>query len=355
MKKILIAAITVLFSCIVSHSQTIDSSKYSTIKVYSKNMGNADPIKVYIGNQEPFIVKGMEVTSFKVYSTNSVIIQSTNSSGVISYDNKFFQTLEPGTTYYFIAQFYDNYQLLRGPVSYGEIRSTFGKLDLENIEIEEDLNHPIKGGTKPYLTGTGFLISTNGTVVTNSHVVEKSKKITIRGIGGDFSKKYPLKLISDDKSNDIALLKIDDPSVKFDSIPYQVRSTGVETGEPIFVLGYPLTQSMGEEIKLTDGIVSSKTGYQGSASSYQVSASAQPGNSGSPLFDKNGNLIGIINARIGQAESVTYGIKIAYLNSMLESNDIKNEMLKPASTTTLSLVDLVKKYSGYVFIIETEK
>src|SRR5689334_19029082 len=119
MKKVLIT-LTILISCIAAHSQTVDSSKYSTIKVYSKSMGNAAPIKVYIGNQEPFVVKGMEVTSFKVYTATSVVIMCTNTEGVISYDNKFFQALTPGETYYFIAQFYDNYQLLRGPVNYGE-------------------------------------------------------------------------------------------------------------------------------------------------------------------------------------------------------------------------------------------
>ena len=69
-----------------------------------------------------------------------------------------------------------------------------------------------------------------------------------------------------------------------------MNTTTSEVGEEVFVLGYPLTATMGDEIKLTTGVISSKSGFQGDISQYQISAPVQPGNSGGPLFDSKGNI-----------------------------------------------------------------
>nr|WP_277266111.1 trypsin-like peptidase domain-containing protein [Prevotella corporis] len=79
--------------------------------------------------------------------------------------------------------------------------------------------------------------------------------------------------------------------------------------EDIFVLGYPLVQTMGEDVKLTTDVISSKTGFQGDVSQYQISAAIQPRNSGGPLFDSRGNLIGIVPAKHKGTENVGYAIK----------------------------------------------
>ena len=85
------------------------------------------------------------------------------------------------------------------------------------------------------------------------------------------------------------------------------------------MLGYPLISTMGMDIKLTNGIISAKTGYQGDVSQYQISAPIQPGNSGGPLFDKNGNLIGIVCAKHTEAENAGYAIKVSYLNNLADA------------------------------------
>jgi S1-C subfamily serine protease len=75
---------------------------------------------------------------------------------------------------------------------------------------------------------------------------------------------------------------------------------------------------MGEEIKLTNGIISARTGFQGDISSYQISAAAQPGNSGGPVFDKNGLLIGVLSSGHTQAQNANYAIKISYLKNLID-------------------------------------
>ena len=168
-------------------------------------------------------------------------------------------------------------------------------------------------------SGTGFALK-NGYVVTNYHVIDGAKSITIQGVKGDFNISYNASVVGSDKNNDLALLKISDSSFNgFGTIPYSIASTISEVGEDIFVLGYPLTSTMGDEIKLTTGVISSKTGFQGDVALYQISAPIQQGNSGGPLFDKKGNVIGVVSAKHAGAENVGYAIKSMYLRNLIES------------------------------------
>lgn len=204
-------------------------------------------------------------------------------------------------------------------------------------------------------SGTGFALN-NGYVVTNYHVIENAKSISIKGIKGDFTSKYNATIIATDKYNDLALLQISDNSFKgFGSIPYNVKTSVSDVGEDVFVLGYPLTSTMGDEIKLTTGVISSKTGFQGDVSLYQISAPIQPGNSGGPLFDNNGNLIGIVNAKHKDAENVGYAIKTSYLKNLIESS-ISNSILPNNNQIAgYPLTEKVKNLKNYVFMIICSK
>lgn len=201
-------------------------------------------------------------------------------------------------------------------------------------------------------TGTGYAIN-NDCIVTNNHVIEDAKNIIVKGIKGNFDIGYKAEVLATDKSNDIAILKIIDSNFKgFGNIPYNIDSRMADVGEDVFVLGYPLTNELGSEIKLTNGIISSRTGYQGNVATYQISAPVQPGNSGGPMFDKKGNVIGIVVAGVPGAENVGYAIKTSYLKILLESVGMK--MYKPANNSllTLSLAEKVKRIKNFVFYIE---
>lgn len=200
-------------------------------------------------------------------------------------------------------------------------------------------------------SGTGFALN-NGYIVTNYHVVENAKSIKVKGIRGSFNTEYEATVISTDKFNDLAIIKINDSRFNgFGTIPYRVKTSTSEVGEDVFVLGYPLTTTMGDEIKLTTGVISSKTGFQGDVSLYQISTPIQPGNSGGPLFDGNGNLIGIVNAKHRGAENVSYAIKTSYLKNLLESASIHSVMPMNNSVSGMSLSDKVKSLKNFVFMI----
>lgn len=202
-------------------------------------------------------------------------------------------------------------------------------------------------------SGTGFAISSAGYIVTNYHVIENANIINVLGIQGDFSKKLNAQIIATDKNNDLAIIKITDTSFKsFKAIPYMIKSKGSGVGQQIYVLGYPLRATMGDEIKLTNGIISSYSGFQGDITSYQISAPIQPGNSGGPLFDKDGNIIGIVNARHIGAENASYAIKSSYLLNLIEA---LAEPLKIPNQNLLlqkELSDKISLMKKYIYIIE---
>jgi hypothetical protein len=154
-------------------------------------------------------------------------------------------------------------------------------------------------------SGTAFAITSNGLIVTNSHVINGSTKINVKGVNGDFSKSYPANLLIEDKNNDLAILKIADSSYALlDSIPFDITSKSIDVGSNVYALGYPLKAVMGNEIKLTNGIISSNSGFKGDVTTYQITVPLQPGNSGGPLFDSNGDLVGVVNSKLDVGENV---------------------------------------------------
>lgn len=243
----------------------------------------------------------------------------------------------PNVDYWLFDIYFENYYTKLYPSTY----------DIKNIakELEDEYNNSIKYAPT---TGTGFAIG-NGYIVTNYHVIEFAKSIRIRGLKGDFINYTTATIVKTDKRSDLAILKLDN-NVSIDNVPYTLSTNTSDVGEDIFVLGYPLTSSMGQEVKLTDGIISSQTGFQGSISDYQISAPIQPGNSGGPLFDKSGDLIGIVSAKHVKTENVGYAIKVSYLKNLIDLLPIKENTVN--SLRNKSLSEQVKKVRDFIYLIE---
>jgi S1-C subfamily serine protease len=202
-------------------------------------------------------------------------------------------------------------------------------------------------------SGTGFALTSDGNIVTNYHVVNGASQINIRGVNGDFSRTYTAKVILEDKNNDLAIIKINDDEFRtLGVIPYTISKTVADVGIECFCLGYPLRATLGDEVKLTNGIISSKSGFKGDVTTYQITAPVQPGNSGGPLFDENGNLIGIINAKHLNAENVSYAVKTSYLYNLIESMPIQPKLNKVNGLLNKKLTEQVKAIKNYTYIIE---
>lgn len=203
------------------------------------------------------------------------------------------------------------------------------------------------------ISGSGFAISENGYIVTNQHIINGSTEIKVRGIKGNFTKAYNAELLVEDKNNDIAVIKINDPDFTTIGIPpYQIIGSISDVGLSVWALGYPLRATMGDEVKLTNGIISSKTGFQGDITTYQISVPVQPGNSGGPLFDSKGNIIGIISAKHLGTENVAYAIKSSYLLNLLQVMNTAPILPTTNSISNKNLTEQVKFVKEFVYIIE---
>ncbi len=139
--------------------------------------------------------------------------------------------------------------------------------------------------------GSGFFITEDGYLLTNYHVVENAGSIRVKCAGA----MWTAEVVQVDKTNDVALLKV--AGAKFHALPLS-RRISAQMGEPVFTIGFPNVDVQGLEPKYTDGKISSLSGLQDDPCQYQISVPVQPGNSGGPLCDTNGAVIGIIVARL---------------------------------------------------------
>ena len=222
-----------------------------------------------------------------------------------------------GTRNYFLYQ--ESYNLAsftRVTNDYGDKEKvTWYKLYPKQRESSNS-NGTHTAGTK--WSGTGFFLSKNGYIITNQHVIDGAKSIKVTSISGNRNSTYNARVEVSDKQNDLAIIKITDYFTQPTTIPYSFKFSTSSIGENCWVLGYPLTQTMGEDIKLTNGIISSKSGFDGNIAQYQISAPVQPGNSGGPVFDSNGNLIGVVQAKHGAAENAGYAVKASYVRNLID-------------------------------------
>ena len=205
-------------------------------------------------------------------------------------------------------------------------------------------------------SGSGFALA-QGHIVTNYHVIENAKTILVKGIKGDFVTEYRASVVATDKINDIAIIKISDDRFKgFGTIPYKIKRGMSDVGESVWALGYPMVGVMGDEVKFTDGKISARTGIQGDMSVYQISVPIQPGNSGGPLFDNNGNIVGItssgLNREAFNSENVNYAIKTSYLYNLVESSLSSSVMPQGNAMQGQALTEKIKLAKKFVFIIE---
>jgi S1-C subfamily serine protease len=167
--------------------------------------------------------------------------------------------------------------------------------------------------------GTGFLIDQNGTIVTNHHVIADAKKVRIKFMSGALFD--DVDLLVEDGAADLALLRValDKPKegerVKVEPLPLG-DSEAILVGERAISIGNPL----GLEHTLTDGLISARRVYQG-RQWIQTSVPVSPGNSGGPLFDMRGRVIGVTTAQIrgfmGSAQNLNLAVPVNVLKRML--------------------------------------
>jgi serine protease Do len=198
--------------------------------------------------------------------------------------------------------------------------------------------------------GTGFAISSNGYILTNYHVIKGADSLYIQNNKGI---SYKVKKYYTDPTNDIAILKVIDLGFEnLGTLPYSIKKTSAGIGERVYTLGYPK-----DDVVLGDGYVSSKTGINGDTLAYQIAVTVNPGNSGGPLLDNNGNIVGVINGKESKADGAAFAVKSRYI--MEAVNAIPQDSLskrvafgKRSVLQGLKRHKQVEKIQDYVFMIK---
>lgn len=191
-----------------------------------------------------------------------------------------------------------------------------------------------------YSTGTGFLINNEGYIATNRHVIVRAKELTVTFTIAGKKIERNAEVIGYSTFDDLALIKVDVKNLFTSTIPYSFKKEQLNIGSKIYTMGFPDPSYMGTNIKLTDGLVNATTGFQDSESEYQISAPIQGGNSGSPMFDCDGFVRGVIVASYSAGQNVNYSIKGQNLIALLDAYKIKYSITKPATAfkTNLSAI-----------------
>jgi serine protease Do len=203
--------------------------------------------------------------------------------------------------------------------------------------------------------GSGFLIDTKGYLVTNAHVIDGAKHIAVENNNG---KDFNAIVVYSDVKRDFAILKINDKDFKApNSIPYSIRRSSNDIAESIFTLGFPRYPR--NDIVYGEGFLAAKTGYNGDTLSCQITIPANHGNSGSPIFNKNGEIIGVLSSKQNTAEGAVFAVHSKYIYqalSELQKNDsLKNVKLPVTSSLKgKDRTQQVNAISNYVFMVKVD-
>ena len=259
---------------------------------------------------------------------------------------------------------------ISGLVSYLSPKANEARIDILNRKINEQdsklnkLNNkldqaPTATFEEVHFTagGTGFLIDGKGYLVTNAHVVRNATRIEVQNSQGQFR----ARVIHMDPIADLAFLKIEDTAYKaYGSLPYGISRTGTKLGEELFTLGYPR-----DEIVYNEGYMSARTGFQGDTLAYQMTIVANPGNSGTPVLNMNGEVVGVVNSSQHDIKGAVFAIRSKNIfralddmrsdSTVLKNDSMFNRLHLPLSSSIKGMKreQQIEKIQDCIFIVKS--
>ena len=220
--------------------------------------------------------------------------------------------------------------------------------------------------------GSGFAVSSKGYIMTNYHVINDESS----GKAADYFRVFQVqngetygfdaKLVAKDPANDLAILKIIDSAFKeLPELPYKLVTNSADKGSDVFTIGFPRYDIQGISSKVTKGIVIAQNGLKGEVGHYSISSAIDHGSSGGPLFDSDGNIIGITDGGLSTEESKKmgsdalstsqyYAIKASRILPMLDNLPVI-KFPEQNVIQNLTFTQKVKKLEYFVFLVAAYK
>ena len=233
------------------------------------------------------------------------------------------------------------------------------KLPTEKTPYPEQSSKTIK----QFYSGTGFMFGSKDYVITNWHVVRNTNNINVKFLNGE---KIKAEVVLKDAKNDIAFLKLEEsPQLPASSLKVG-DSSNVRMGDKVFTIGYPAHWVMGKNPKYTEGVINALSGIRDDPKVFQISVQIQPGNSGGPLFNQSGEVIGITQASLDPQlatesigalpQNVNYAIKSSYIKKlfpMLPETLVSNRGIVVVPTDPKnSLANFIDNAKNNIVLIE---
>lgn len=234
-----------------------------------------------------------------------------------------------------------------------KVRSEIEGIKKSQTRIIQDLdNKANKPALENKYSGTGFALSNDGYIVTNYHVTKDADSVYIQTRDGNYYKAYT---VSYDESADIAILKVENKKFRFSktgNLPYTFSTAKSGLGERIFTLGYPQ-----DEIVYSEGYISSKNGYQGDSMQYRLELPAEPGQSGAPIIDASGSIIGIVTGKESKSLGTTYAVSTKPMLRLLQNIPQSNKVSLPKANklTRLNRSQQIEKIQDFTCVVNVYK
>ena len=186
--------------------------------------------------------------------------------------------------------------------------------------------------------GSGVVVSREGDILTNDHVIKGCQKIRI------LPQSMDAKVMAKDAKNDLALLRLDTSAGAVSTMsPARLRSSrGIQLGDDLVVVGYPLPGLLSSGAVVTTGVVNAMSGAGNDTSAFQMSATVQPGSSGGPVFDQNGLLVGLVSSRLlpiapANPQNVNFAINLPTVQGFLDAQAVQYaSSIAPAKSPSVS-------------------
>jgi S1-C subfamily serine protease len=203
-------------------------------------------------------------------------------------------------------------------------------------------------------TGTGFVISASGHIITNHHVIDGCVGDIKGNLTGDAT--ATLRVVNSDSANDLALLQ--GPTESFKAFA-KIRDRTIHSGDSVVAIGFPYHGLLSSDFTVTTGIVSSLSGMLNDTRHLQISAAVQPGNSGGPLLDTSGEIVGMVVGKLDALriarytgtipENINFAIKTGAIRDFLDNSVVPYETAVPG--TELKTADIATNARAYTLLI----
>lgn len=312
---------------IIDGSHRQDNPNYATVAIIKDTLNNnRDFYEVVLGGDD-WILNTITAHFTKGSYENLYIAKEFSSDGSYSMYNF---TIDKNGVLRTSKNVIEQGQQVNDEIYYVKIYPKFSEKNFESGKKSESQ----KG------FGSGILVSEKGLVITNYHVIENSEKIEVSIPEKNIIKTATVKI--KDSKNDIAVLEISDFSYSSyfsQPIPFILADVNtIKVGEEVFTLGFPLGDIMGASARLSNGRINSLYGLQDDPRLFQISNPLQPGNSGGPLFNIKGELVGLVVSSLNAKyfyenvgiipQNVNFAIKSTYISNLISMIPEGDEILK---------------------------